>query len=255
MILNRQRCLLKCLLYKWSAAATCNAAQEQLLRAVSESAGMTSALWLSRADRPQFDHAFDWTRCELITLLCLQECSPAHIISRYKNTPRGAEERCWSCFFLARAYRTDDSEASSLRGEFWAGRHSDVRRPLPFRLLLRRTPLCIIDVSDITASSGRRDNIAHFSAHRKASRRMLHVVIPAPPARAELEPFQSSVCSALMYFMTPKRLSLFDVGSKAKPTPQGPAEFSSAYLAHISDLGAIASSRTSTDTLEWSHEL
>lgn len=87
---------------------------------------------------------------------------------------------------------------------------------------------------------------------------MLHVVIPAPRARAQLEPFQSSVCFALMSFMTPKCLSRFDVGSKTKPTLRGKAKFSTAYLAHILDLGAIASPRTSTDMLEqaqWSHQL
>lgn len=87
---------------------------------------------------------------------------------------------------------------------------------------------------------------------------MLHVEIPAPRARAELEPFQSSVCVALMSFMTPKCLSRFDVDSKTKPSLQGPAEFSTAYLAHISGLGAIAPSRTSTGMLECaqhSHEL
>lgn len=51
---------------------------------------------------------------------------------------------------------------------------------------------------------------------------------------------------------------VFDVGSNTKPTLQGPAEFSTAYLAHISGLGAIASSCTSIDMLECaqrSHEL
>lgn len=46
---------------------------------------------------------------------------------------------------------------------------------------------------------------------------MLHIVIPAPRSRAELEPFQSSVCFALMSFMTPKYLSRFDVNSKPNP--------------------------------------
>lgn len=58
--------------------------------------------------------------------------------------------------------------------------------------------------------------------------------------------------------MTPKCLSRFDVGSKTKPTLQGKAKFSTAYLAHILDLGAIASLRTSTEMLEqaqWSHQL
>lgn len=38
----------------------------------------------------------------------------------------------------------------------------------------------------------------HSAAPRKASAGMSHVVIPAPRAQAELEPFQSSVCFTLM---------------------------------------------------------